>query len=530
MFFERKRKLIILIIFCIGLFLRVYKLDSYGIWQDEQWCISTSVGIPYIMYDTEERFFNQWSKPWRDKMWAEDTVWKNKKTFTSSDFWKLNTVSNVLNATIYASNNPVYNVSLHFWIKLLGISDFSVRFFSVIWGCLTIILVFLLAQLLFKSSNVALLSSLLIAIHPILIYESQSAKAYSMSIFLSLLAVYFFIRIIKGDNGKLMLFGYFISLLLAILTHMLTIAVFYGICMLMLLFVTKKQFWIKICLLNGLIIIIYTLWLINGGFESINFLSSFTSFIRENVNNPEWSGHLFFISPTPINLLRGLEKFLLAIFGNTTYSLGLRLRELWGLALIPGLLILLTLLYKKEKEERRQFFYLITMIVSLIIFATVVSIRDKQVLQLGPLISVYGSSFACILLAAAVYNFHQLKKKMTYLFYGLLTIHLIAMGYSTFNIYYGSVDHFYDFEKKPNIYLEAANKIKNVYTDKDTIVFSQWHYAQCTNLYLKDAPYIIQKIDTMLQDKGKVHLARNSTNQKIVLFDFATPLWNLSPH
>ena len=61
---------------------------------------------------------------------------------------------------------PLYYFLLHFWIALAGDSEFALRFLSLIFGALTIPLMFVIARRLFPPS-VALIASILATLSPL---------------------------------------------------------------------------------------------------------------------------------------------------------------------------------------------------------------------------------------------------------------------------------------------------------------------------------------------------------------------------
>ncbi len=93
----------------------------------------------------------------------------------------------------------LYYFSLHFWMGLVGQSTFAVRFLSVLFGLGAIVLVFYLAAELFDRRT-GFIAALLTALSPFHIHYSQEARMYSILCFLSLLAVYAFVRARK-DGG-----------------------------------------------------------------------------------------------------------------------------------------------------------------------------------------------------------------------------------------------------------------------------------------------------------------------------------------
>ena len=87
---------------------------------------------------------------------------------------------------------PLYFIIIWIWTKLFGFSEVSARLPSVIFGLLTIWLVFLIGRKLY-SKTLGILAALLLALNPLHIYYSQEARMYSMAAFAVVLNLLFFI-------------------------------------------------------------------------------------------------------------------------------------------------------------------------------------------------------------------------------------------------------------------------------------------------------------------------------------------------
>ena len=95
-----------------------------------------------------------------------------------------------------ADIHPVlYYFFLHSWMRI-GQSPVIVRFPSVVFGLLSICLVFLIGRELFDT-KAGVLAALLAAISPFHIWYSQEARMYSLLCLLSLLSIYLFVKAYK---------------------------------------------------------------------------------------------------------------------------------------------------------------------------------------------------------------------------------------------------------------------------------------------------------------------------------------------
>lgn len=93
-------------------------------------------------------------------------------------------------------NAPAYWFFLHFWTKLFGLSEFSLRFPSLIFSFLAVIFTYLLGAKIF-ARKVGIIASLLIGLSPFHLWYAQEARDYSMVLFFGTASSYFLFRAIK---------------------------------------------------------------------------------------------------------------------------------------------------------------------------------------------------------------------------------------------------------------------------------------------------------------------------------------------
>lgn len=111
---------------------------------------------------------------------------------------------------------PLSYLLMHFWI-MLGTSEIWLRLLSVIFGILTILIVYKFANNIFNK-KIALISSLLLAISPYHIYYSQEVRMYSEAIFFASVSMYYFYLLTKKTDLKKSLI-YILSTAALIYTH-----------------------------------------------------------------------------------------------------------------------------------------------------------------------------------------------------------------------------------------------------------------------------------------------------------------------
>ncbi|MBI4036754.1 glycosyltransferase family 39 protein [Candidatus Daviesbacteria bacterium] len=118
---------------------------------------------------------------------------------------------------------PGYLIILWSWIRVLDSSEIWVRVPSVVFGILTIFVIYRLVKKLI-SNNVALLAALLLAINPLHIYYSQEARMYAFAAFAVCLNVLFFIGLLRGE--KYSFIGFSLSSLLVLSADYLAMLIF----------------------------------------------------------------------------------------------------------------------------------------------------------------------------------------------------------------------------------------------------------------------------------------------------------------
>ncbi len=127
----------------------------------------------------------------------------------------------VANFVRTGENGPLYFLVLHHWISLTGISEFSLRFFSVAFGVLTIPLVYLFGRRLLDGS-IGLLAAFLVALSPYHVWYSQEARMYSLVAFLALLSLHLFRLALQRNQWHLWV-GYVVVTSLALYIHLFTV-------------------------------------------------------------------------------------------------------------------------------------------------------------------------------------------------------------------------------------------------------------------------------------------------------------------
>ncbi|MEI6831368.1 MAG: glycosyltransferase family 39 protein [Candidatus Omnitrophota bacterium] len=145
-------------ILAIGVFLRFYHLTGKSLWYDE------ACSLNLAAYNWMDIFFSH------------------------------NVITHI--------PRPFYFILLKLWVGLFGYTEIAVRSLSVIFGILSIILIYKLARILFGVSA-GLISAFILSISPYNIYYSQQVRYYTLFLFLCLLSMVIFVKLIRNNNLSL---------------------------------------------------------------------------------------------------------------------------------------------------------------------------------------------------------------------------------------------------------------------------------------------------------------------------------------
>ncbi|MFH0937177.1 MAG: glycosyltransferase family 39 protein [Candidatus Daviesbacteria bacterium] len=156
--------------------------------------------------------------------------------------------------------NPVHIYLTALSAKFLGSSDFSTRFPMALLGILSVIVIYFLAKILFKSNIAALFASLIFAISPYTLQFSRFNHEAIVTIFFFMLGLLMFFLALE-KNPKLLLFS-FLSFGIDIITYHPAKIVVPIMLLLLSIFFFKDLLKIKVYFLISLVILALILCII----------------------------------------------------------------------------------------------------------------------------------------------------------------------------------------------------------------------------------------------------------------------------
>jgi mannosyltransferase len=149
----------------------------------------------------------------RKSFFTDEVFSLNAAKLGVSDLWHLLSTSQ--------ANMSFYYLLLRLCIAILGDSEFAVRFLSVLAAAGTVPVFYLLGKELF-GTRAAGFASVLLSVNAFFITYAQTARSYSLLLFLVTASSYSFLRSIRGASGGWW-FAYGVTTTLAVYTHLFAV-------------------------------------------------------------------------------------------------------------------------------------------------------------------------------------------------------------------------------------------------------------------------------------------------------------------
>ncbi|MGR3809049.1 glycosyltransferase family 39 protein [Jiulongibacter sp. NS-SX5] len=218
MFLDRKENqhLSLLFLVLLGFLLRVYGIDQFGLAGDEKYSL-------FVSQFTSYQGNNQ-----------KDSVRKpGNEVFTAKEFWSSKNTNDFYDAIarVDTGNGAFFTYLLHWWTKLFGVSDMSLRMLPLLFTLGIIPLIFRFVKEHFHDPKLAITVSALASFSPFLVSYAQVARNYGVLFFFALLSTHWFLQLLKSEFRSkkwwLYVIAYGVSAAICELNHLSTISLFF---------------------------------------------------------------------------------------------------------------------------------------------------------------------------------------------------------------------------------------------------------------------------------------------------------------
>lgn len=98
------------------------------------------------------------------------------------------------------NNPPLFEILLHFWIKLFGVSEISVRILPMLFSSFSVLFIYKIGKIFFDDQT-AIISSVLFTFSTMQMWYAHDCRVYSLFLLLTLSSFYLFFTLLK--EGKL---------------------------------------------------------------------------------------------------------------------------------------------------------------------------------------------------------------------------------------------------------------------------------------------------------------------------------------
>lgn len=155
------------------------------------------------------------------------------------------------------NNPPLYEIILHFWIRVFGISEIAVRFPSLLFSSITVIFIYKIGDE-FLSKKIAIFSSLLFIFSNYQVIYAHEARVYTLFALLTSISMFYFLKAFTIRQPKRKLIYLITANILLIYSHYFG---FFVIFIQVFVFLINKElrnnYWKQMLLMLGIITLFY---------------------------------------------------------------------------------------------------------------------------------------------------------------------------------------------------------------------------------------------------------------------------------
>ncbi len=165
-------------------------------------------------------------------------------------------IPTIISILITGNNPPLYEIILHFWIKIFGLDPFWIRLPSVLFSALTAGVLYLAGKKFFNTIT-GLGAGLIFSFSTMHVYFSHEARVYPLFCLLTALSLYYFLSLAADPSKKKYAFLLFAANLLLVYSHYFGLFVVFAELVSLLVIKEKRMMSRKIGVLAGALALLY---------------------------------------------------------------------------------------------------------------------------------------------------------------------------------------------------------------------------------------------------------------------------------
>ncbi len=407
--------------------------------------------------------------------------------FTNLDYTANKGYRETLKATIADNGNGLFPNSVAYALRSL-FSNSSMVFYLFLCALFSIgaVYTYRLSRI-FLSIKLSLWVLLLFVVNPFILEFNFNPRSYVYSVVFTIMASFYFLRIVKAKSmNPAWLLLYAISCLLAVFSHFLTIGLFIGQGIYLLLVIRSIKRINTIALISILFSLPLSVLLYFRLFPEISAVTDCQLEIYiERAKNPL----LYNNFPMPLSPKTFLASFIqilkpaLGVFKNWSALMSLALA-------VPylGIVFLALLQTFQKKISIKPVLLFLIMSLSFMFLVSALSVLNGHNLIFQ---EKYGISLVVLLIV--IFFFSWDKVQLNPLIKKIVLAYFVAIvGIS--NVYL--FQYTFDQNAESANYELLAKQIENQYEEGQTVVYNSLDNAQCINLFFSQEKKIVQTVNT----------------------------------
>lgn len=395
---------------------------------------------------------------------------------------------------------PLFHFLARAWVYVFGISDISGRLVALLFGVLSIPLIYWLGKMI-SGSKVGLMAASLLALSPVHIYHSQYGRHYSLFVFFVLLSMIGFLKVYHQPNDRNCGIFYCLSSILLVYTHYFGWLIVF--CQSLFFIFRRFTFLRRWVLLQSFILLSYIPWI----FLVLKFtMDPVSNQVLVPGSNQYLVPHIGWMGrpslSEPLNTL--------ALFNG---NLPLFHQRNLGLWLLGGISILsIKSIFSNDKKNLEKILFLFSCVIIPFILVFIVSYTLQPIWLLRAMLLSVPAWYLLISLGSQQFT----SKKITI---GLMIIPILWMSLAS--CYYVSSEHRMPFEQIAKYLERESGNGDQILVENSWLANSLFHYYRGKGILyeLKETNVSVVPVSHKM-NLSEIHSQKRESGNQLILVTY----------